>query len=95
MATAGNQFAATTGGRFVHGAWAKPDSFPKSLAAVRSVSPSRRLRKNVAPDRTFQSFTPIASTASAMAYTTARMSASNRRPMLPMRKVSAWLILPG
>lgn len=32
---------------------------------------------------------PISSTASAMAFTTARMSDSKRRPMFPMRKVSA------
>jgi len=38
---------------------------------------------------------PISSSASPMAYTTWRMSAGKMRPMLPMRKVSAWLILPG
>ena len=45
--------------------------------------------------RSGHNFTPISSMVSPMAFTTQRMSASKRRPMLPMRNVAAWLILPG
>jgi hypothetical protein len=46
-------------------------------------------------DSVHESRRPISSTASATAPRRDRMSDSNRRPMEPMRNVSAWLIFPG
>ena len=83
------------GGRSVEdGRRQEQEDQPPTARSERSERVSRRLH-HVCCSLHRCTLTPISARASPMAYTTCFMSASKSRPMLPMRKVSAWLIFPG